>query len=54
MVALGAEIVLWPTAMATPDRDMMSLAGAFRFGIVGCVSTQASLIFTATVIQGRL
>lgn len=34
--ALGAEIVLWPTAMATPDRDMISLARAFRYSVVGC------------------
>ena len=33
--ALGAQIVFWPSAMQTPDRDMISLARLFRYHIVG-------------------
>ena len=32
--ALGAQIVFWPSAMQTPDRDMISLARLFRFHVV--------------------
>ena len=32
--ALGAQVVFWPSMMATPDRDAMSLARLFRFHVV--------------------
>jgi predicted amidohydrolase len=32
--ALGAQVVFWPSAMQTPDRDMISLARLFRYHIV--------------------
>jgi predicted amidohydrolase len=32
--ALGAQAVFWPSAMQTPDRDMISLARLYRYHIV--------------------
>ena len=32
--AIGAQVVFWPSAMQTPDRDMISLARLYRYHIV--------------------
>ena len=32
--ALGAQIVFWPSMMATPDRDAISASRLFRYHVV--------------------
>ena len=36
--ALGAQIMVWPTVMGAPDRDIISYARLFRFHVIACGS----------------
>ena len=49
--ALGAQVVFWPSEMATPDRDMISLARLFRYHIVANGHPGAIIDSTGTTVS---